>query len=256
MKRSGRLEGKVVLVTGAASGIGLATAKLMVDEGAQVIAVDMREQDLWLLENIEGMYLIHADVMKSEDIAQMKQEIAEKFGHLDALCNIAGINDLAYPLLETTDERWELIIGLDLTAPFRVCRELLPLMLEAGSGAIVNVASYAALRGNHGPSYSAAKAGLIGLSKSIAFRYAAQGIRCNVVNPGGTRTKIIEHSIEQAGGTYHEAGADLSQLIRAMPVHSYLEPEEVGAACVFLCSDEAKAINGAVLAVDGGMSVC
>jgi NAD(P)-dependent dehydrogenase (short-subunit alcohol dehydrogenase family) len=255
MKGSGRFEGKVVLVTGAASGIGLATAQLMAGEGAQAVAVDMREQDLRLLEDNENMHLIHADVMEPADIARIKQEVTEKFGHLDALCNIAGVNDLAYPLLETTDERWDLIIGLDLTAPFRVCRELLPLMLENG-GSVVNVASYAALRGNHGPSYSAAKAGLIGLSKSIAFRYAAQGIRCNVVNPGGTRTKIIEHSIEQTGGSYHEAGADLSQLIRAMPVHSYLEPEEVAAACLFLCSDEAKAINGAVLAVDGGMSVC
>jgi NAD(P)-dependent dehydrogenase (short-subunit alcohol dehydrogenase family) len=131
-------------------------------------------------------------------------------------------------------------------------RRAIPVMIKSGGGSIVNIGTYAALRGNHGPSYTAAKAGLEGLTKSIAFEYAKQGIRCNIIHPGGMATNIGQNS----GGAYHEAGQKLSKIVQSMPVTFYGQPVEIAYTCLFLCGDESKLINGAVLSVDGGMSVC
>ncbi len=125
-------------------------------------------------------------------------------------------------------------------------------MVQNGGGAIINIGSYAALRGNHGPSYTAAKAGVEGLTKSIAFAYGKQGIRANIIHPGGTMTNIGAHS----GGSYHEAQGKLSAIIQAMPVDWMMKPEDIADTCLFLASDDARRINGAVISVDGGMCVC
>jgi NAD(P)-dependent dehydrogenase (short-subunit alcohol dehydrogenase family) len=247
-----RLDGKVAIVTGAGNGMGFATAKLFAQEGACVVAADIRADDLSKWEGVDNVTPVQVDVTKSEDIKRIVALAEKSFGKLTTVCNIAGMNDLSYPLLDTDDERWDRIIGLDLTAPFRVCREAVPLMIAGGGGAIVNIGSYAALRGNHGPSYTAAKAGLVGLTKSIAFGYVDQGIRCNIIHPGGMQTKIGDHS----GGDYHPAHAKLSNLVRAMPAVCYGDPAEIANACLFLCSDEASLITGAELSVDLGMAVC
>jgi NAD(P)-dependent dehydrogenase (short-subunit alcohol dehydrogenase family) len=248
----GRLEGKVVLVTGAGNGMGFATTKLFTEEGAKVIAVDLRENDLAKWNDNANVVPVVADITKLEDIERMVTEAEKRFGRLDAVCNIAGINDLGYPLEDTDDERWDRVHNLDLKAPFRICRRAIPFMLKNGGGSIVNIGSYAAVRGNHGPSYTAAKAGLIGLTKSVAVQYAEQGIRSNIINPGGVQTNLGEHS----GGNYHPAMASLSKINAAMPVQCYLDPIEIARACLFLCSDESKFINGAVIAVDKGMACC
>lgn len=247
-----RLDGKVVLVTGAGNGMGFATVKLFAEEGAQVVAVDVRGDDLDAWKETENVVTVLGDVTKAEDINRMVSEAEVRFGRLDGICIIAGINDLNYPLEDTDDERWDRVHDIDLKAPFRICRRAIPTMVKNGGGAIVNIGSYAALRGNHGPSYSAAKAGLVGLTKSIAFRYGKEGIRCNIVHPGGTRTNIGEHS----GGDYHPAGADLSKIIQALPVNWFMMPEDIAKTCLFLCSDDASGINGAEISVDGGMAVC
>ena len=249
---NGRLAGKVALITGAGNGMGYETVKLFAAEGAYVIAADMREGDLAKWKDAENVFPVLADVTKLEDIQKMVSEAETRFGKLDAICNIAGINDLNYPLADTEDERWDKVHDIDLKAPFRICRRAVPTMIKGGGGSIVNIGSYAAERGNHGPSYTSAKAGLIGLSKSIAFAHGKDGIRCNVINPGGTRTNIGEHS----GGQYHPAGQNLSNIIKAMPVNWFLNPDEIAKVCLFLCSDDAFRINGAVIAVDGGMAVC
>jgi NAD(P)-dependent dehydrogenase (short-subunit alcohol dehydrogenase family) len=247
-----RLENKVALITGAGNGMGYEATKLFAAEGAKVIAVDIRADDLSQWEGVENVTPVLADITKIEDIERMVGAAKSGFGRLDLLCNIAGMNDLSYPLLETDDERWDRIINLDLKAPFRVCRTAIPVMIEGGGGAIVNIGSYAALRGNHGPSYTAAKAGLVGLTKSIAFGFVDQNVRCNIIHPGGMNTKIGDHS----GGDYHPAGAKLSKIVMAMPVFCYGDPVEIAKACLFLCSDEAKLITGAELSVDLGMAVC
>lgn len=248
----GRLKGKVALITGAGNGMGYETVKLFAAEGANVIAVDLREGDLKKWQGVENVVPILGDVTSIDDIERMVSTAENQFGRLDAICNIAGINDLNYPLEDTDDQRWDKVHDIDLKAPFRICRRAIPTMIKSGGGSIVNIGSYAAVRGNHGPSYTSAKAGLIGLSQSIAFSYGKDGIRCNVINPGGTKTNIGEHS----GGQYHPAGQKLSAIIQAMPVNWYMTPDEIAKACLFLCSDDASRINGAVLAVDGGMAVC
>lgn len=248
----GRLKGKVALVTGAGNGMGMETVRRFVQEEAQVVAVDIRSEDLEQWQGKSCVTPLVADVTKMDDITMMIETSKKNFGGLDILCNIAGVNDLNYPLLDTDDALWDRVHDIDLKAPFRICREALPLMISSGGGSIINIGSYAALRGNHGPSYTAAKAGLVGLTKSIAFGYIDQGVRCNIIHPGGMRTKIGEHS----GGDYHPSGARLSKIVQAMPVFCYGEPVEIANACLFLASDDSKLINGAELSVDLGMAVC
>lgn len=246
-----RLKDKVFIVTGAASGMGQATTAQFEIEGAKIIACDRNEKVMELWANHDNITPLAVDVTNIDDVKKMVATVKETYGKLDGICNIAGINDLSYPLLETDDERWDKVMDLDLKAPFRILREAMPLLIENGGGSIVNIGSYAALRGNHGPSYTAAKAGLEGLTKSIAFGYAKNNVRCNIIHPGGCMTALT-----MGGLQYHEAQNSLSQLIKAMPVNSFGKPEEIANACVFLCSDESCWINGAVLSVDGGMSVC
>ena len=173
---AGKLEGKVALITGTGSGIGYATAKLFLEEGAKIIAVDYSEEAMKNWNDVENAVPLIADVTKEDDIERMVAEAEERFGRLDCICNIAGINDLNYPLEATDDARWDKVMNIDLKAPFQICRRAIRTMVNGGGGSIVNIGSYAAVRGNHGPSYTAAKAGLTGLTKSIAFGYGKDGI--------------------------------------------------------------------------------
>lgn len=245
------LKDKVFIVTGAASGMGQATTTKFETEGAKILACDRNDKVVELWADHDQVTPLVVDITKMDDIKEMVTTVQEVYGKLDGICNIAGINDLSYPLLETDDERWDTVMNIDLKAPFRIIREAMPLLIENGGGSIVNIGSYAALRGNHGPSYTAAKAGLEGLTKSIAFGYAKNNIRCNIVHPGGCMTGLT-----MGGLQYHEAQGALSNLIKAMPVNGFGKPEEIANICAFLCSDESKWINGAVISVDGGMSVC
>jgi len=181
--------------------------------------------------------------------------LAERhFGPLDIVCNVAGINDLCYPLCDTSDERWNSVLDLDLKAPFQICREIVPGMIQRGGGTILNVGSYAATRGNHGVSYSAAKHGLVGLTLSVAVAYANKGIRCNAINPGGVLNTQISAS---SGGQYHPEGYGMFlRIVEGLPVTWTCEPADIAPTAVFLCSDDSRHINGAVLALDGGMSAC
>lgn len=248
-----RLAGKTAIITGAGNGMGQAATRLFAAEGATVIAVDIAAEALAQWHDAENIVPLRADLTQAEDIERIVATAQTEFGRLDALCNIAGINDLSYPLEDTDDARWDRVLDLDLKAPFRLMRQAIPLMIKGGGGSIVNIGSYAALRGNHGPSYTAAKAGLAGLTRSIAFAHGSQGIRCNIIHPGGMKTEIGLHS----GGQYHPQGQErLSKLIRAMPFFCYGDPVEVAYACLFLCGDESRLINGAELTVDAGMSTC
>jgi NAD(P)-dependent dehydrogenase (short-subunit alcohol dehydrogenase family) len=249
----GRLQGKCALITGAGSGIGYAIAKLFVEQGAHIAAITFRAETFRRWADVSNVLPIQADITRLDDVNRMVQEAESELGRLDIVCNVAGINDLCYPLLDTSDERWDDVLELDLKAPFRICRAVVPGMVQRGGGAILNVGSYAAVRGNHGPSYTAAKAGLTGLSRSIAVAYARHGIRCNVIDPGGVKTDIGAHS----GGEYHPQGiAMFTDIVTGFPVPWICEPEDIAPTALFLCSDEARHVNGAVVAVDGGMSAC
>lgn len=250
-----RLKDKVAILTGTGSGIGLAAAKLFAQEGAYVFAVSRytREDELKEFEGVENIFPVKADITKKEDLERLVEKVKERFGRLDIVCNIAGINDLHRTLEETDDACWDRVMDTDLKAPFRICKLAIPLMLASGGGSIVNVGSYAGLRGNHGPSYTAAKTGLIGLTRSLAFAYGPQGIRCNIINPGAVNTDIALHS----GGEYREIGMGrIQKIVDAYPYGWNADPEDVANACLYLCSDDAKYVNGAELSVDGGASCC
>jgi len=250
---SGRLNGKVALITGAGSGIGRAMTQLFARQSARVAAISLHEANLKQWESAENVLPLQADITQLEDVHRIVDETERQFGSLDIICNVAGINDLCYPLHETSDERWDNVINLDLKAPFWICRRALPGMMRRKHGVILNISSYAAVRGNHGPSYSAAKHGLNGLTLSTAVAYARHGIRCNAINPGAVKTDIGQHS----GGDYHKEGIKMFlDIVDKLPVNWICEPEEIARTALFLCSDEAKHLNGAVVAVDGGMSAC
>ena len=254
MDRSyGRLKGKVALITGAGSGIGRAMTRLFASEGAQVTAVIHRQEDADQWKNVQNVLPIQGDITKLEDINRIVEEAERQFGRVDILCNVAGIHDLCYPLEETSDERWDDVLNVDLKAPFRLGRRVINGMVQRGDGVILNVGTIAASRGLHGPSYCAAKAGLIGMTLSIAAYYAKKGIRCNAINPGAVNT----HIGVKTGEPYHAAGLKMVlDIIKSAPVKEECEPEDIAPTALFLCSDEAKHINGAVVAVDGGLSAC
>lgn len=245
----GRFDGRNVIVTGAASGIGRATASRIAREGGRVIAVDVSADRLADLASSHPGVVIAAvtgDITKQESVDRI---VAEAGDRIDALANVAGINDDFSPLHETSDAMWDRVIGVNLTGTFKLTRAVLPAMLAAGRGAVVNVASEAALRGNaSGNAYTASKHAVLGLTRSAAFMYGPRGIRVNAVAPGGVATGIaFPPSMSEAGSA------------RLRPFQSQIPTvataEELAASITFLLSDDAVNVNGAVLASDGGWSV-
>ncbi|KUF08585.1 SDR family NAD(P)-dependent oxidoreductase [Leucobacter sp. G161] len=245
----GRFDGQTVIVTGAASGIGRATASRIVREGGSVIAVDLSAEKLeeFAAEAPAGRVVpVAGDVTKQESIDAV---LAAAGGRIDALANIAGVNDDFSPIHETSDEIWDRVIGINLTGVFKLTRAVVPVMLEAGKGAIVNISSEAGIRGNaSGNAYTASKHGVIGLTKSAAFMYAQQGLRINAVAPGGVATGIpFPANVSEAGS------ARLQPFQAAIP--TVATAEQLAASITFLLSDDGVNINGAILTSDGGWSV-
>jgi NAD(P)-dependent dehydrogenase (short-subunit alcohol dehydrogenase family) len=246
---NGRFTGTTVVVTGAASGIGRATASRIAREGGRVIAVDVSKDRLDDLRSAhpEGDIVgVRADITVQDDVDAI---IAAAGGRIDALANVAGINDDFSPAHETTDAVWDRVIAINLTGAFKVLRAVLPVMISTGAGSIVNVASEAALRGNSsGNAYTVSKHGIIGLTKSAAFMYGPQGIRVNAVAPGGVATGIPmpPHMSEHGSARLRPFQAMIPTIASA---------EQLAASITFLLSDDSVNINGAVLASDGGWSV-
>ncbi|WP_417512343.1 SDR family NAD(P)-dependent oxidoreductase [Microbacterium sp.] len=244
---AGRFDGKTVIVTGAASGIGKATASRIAREGGRVIAADISAEKLdALTQEVPGIVAVAGDLTKQDAIDAV---LAAAGDRVDALANVAGINDDFSPAGETTDAVWDRVIAINLTAPFKLMRAVLPVMEKAGHGAILNVASEAGVRGNaSGNAYTASKHGIIGVTKSAAFMYGPKGIRVNSVAPGGVATGIpMPPNMSEAGS------ARLAPFQQAIP--ALATAEELAASITFLLSDDAVNINGAIVASDGGWSV-
>ncbi|ASN20035.1 SDR family NAD(P)-dependent oxidoreductase [Arthrobacter sp. YN] len=244
----GRFTGKTVIVTGAASGIGRATASRVAREGGKVIAVDIAGDRLEALAAAQPhaeVVIVQADITKDEDIARV---IEAAGGRVDALANVAGIMDDMTPLHEVADEVWNRVFAVNVDGMFRLTRAVLPFMMAARHGSIVNVASEAALRGNSaGLAYTASKHAVLGITRSTAFMYAPQGIRVNAVAPGPVATGI-EATFRSELGTNR-----LGPFMQMIP--PVAAASQLAASITFLLSDDGTNISGAVLPSDGGWSV-
>lgn len=255
MPRMGRLDGKRAIVTGAASGIGRASALLFAAEGAQVLAADIEaaglEATLEALEAAGGKGL--AQRLDVSDEAQMQAAVDRcvmDLGGLDVLFANAGVTGGRTPLLELTVEDWERILRVNLIGTFLGIRAAAPVMIQQGSGAIVCTASAAGLRANAGgPAYSASKAGVISLVQTAANQLARTGVRVNAICPGLIETGMTRPLFElaRARGTSHRIG-------QLNPVGRAGQPEEIARVALFLASDESAYLNGQAVAVDGGLS--
>ena len=244
----GRFGGKAAIVTGAGSGIGRATALRLAREGAAVVAADIstsRLSELAAGHPFPGLTPVTADIATEQGVAAA---VSAAGGRVDALANVAGIMDGFLPPAEIDDATWERVFAVNVTAVMRLTRAVLPLMLAAGGGAIVNVSSEGSLRGSTaGAAYTASKHAVNGLTKSTAIFYKNQGIRANAVAPGGVITNI------EASFRSEHAAAVLGPLIQAtLPAPA--TAEQVAAAITYLLSEDASNINGAIIPCDGGWS--
>lgn len=238
---------KVALVTGAARGIGLATAKRFLADGWRVALLDIEGELLHgavaALADPDNTLALHCDVSDAGAVASAMTKVIGRFGRLDALVNNAGVAVFA-PLLETSDEDWNRILAVNLTGPFICTKAAAPLMREHGGGAVVNITSISAVRASTlRTAYGTSKAGLAHLTKQLAVELASLGIRVNAVAPGPVETAMAKavHTPE-IRADYHDA----------IPLNRYGLEEELAEAVFFLCSDRSSYITGQVLAVDGG----
>jgi NAD(P)-dependent dehydrogenase (short-subunit alcohol dehydrogenase family) len=236
-----------VLVTGAASGIGLAIARLFRGEGAAVAMLDRDEAALGKAR-VDGATALVCDVADERQVRAAVAQAAAALGGLDGVVNSAGI-DLMRPFERMTSAEWAAIMAVDLTGPMLVCHAALPAMKQAGRGTIVNIASGAALRPlEQRTAYCAAKAGLVMFGKTLAVDLAAYHIRVNAICPGIIDTPLFRSSWEGAADPEGELAKILDRYVIRRPG----EPEEIAQAALYLTGDESSFVTGAALAVDGG----
>jgi 3-hydroxybutyrate dehydrogenase len=255
------LKGRVALVTGSTSGIGLGIAEALAAEGADVALNGFGDPALIasLVEDLRakhGVRCAHfaADMSKPAEIAAMVSSVQAKLGRLDILVNNAGIQHVA-PIEQFPDDRWDAILAINLSSSFHAIKHALPAMRAAGWGRIINIASAHGLVASAQKSaYVAAKHGLLGLTKSIALETAQSGITVNAICPGWVLTPLVQKQIDAraaaSGSSIDEAKKDL--LSEKQPSLEFVTPEQLGALAVFLCSASANQIRGAAYSVDGG----
>jgi NAD(P)-dependent dehydrogenase (short-subunit alcohol dehydrogenase family) len=244
-----RLENKVAVITGAGGGIGEATAKLFASEGAKIAVVDINiEQAERVAKEIgeaggEALAL-KLDVSSREEVEKMVSDVKDKFGRIDVLVNNAGINRDAFAV-KMKEENWDSVIDINLKGSFLCSVAVSAIMGEGGGGKIINTSSIGAL-GNMGQAnYAASKAGVIGLTKTLALEFARNKITVNCIAPGATKTPMT-------AGIPPEIAEKLTKKI---PLRRFAEPDEIAKAHLFLASDDSSYITGQVLFVDGGISV-
>ncbi len=247
-----KLEGKVAIVTGGAAGIGKATALLFAEEGAKVIVADRDEENgRRVAEQIirsggKGIFL-PVDVSRPDEVEAMVRTVVETYGRLDVLHNNAGVEGERAPTADCTLENWDRVIGINLRGVFLGMKYGIPAMVKQGGGSIINTASVAGLVGvANMPAYCASKGGIIQLTKAAALEYRAQGIRVNVICPGGVQTPMLERvGAATAGNNEGQAG-------QAATGGRVGQPEEIARLALFLASDDSSYCNGAPFAIDGG----
>lgn len=249
-----RLQGKVTVITGAGSGMGLAMATRFAAEGASVVAGDWNAQRLDAAVahiqasggTIVGAQGNIADQATAEGLIDLA---VSTYGRLDVLCNNAGVMDYMQGVGELSDDIWRRVLSINLEGPMFTSRRAVQHMLAHGGGSIINIASTAGLHGGAaGAAYTVSKHGLVGLTRNTAWMYAKQGIRCNAICPGATVTNIGE---TMPRDRLDAAGSARAGMFAAL-APAYLDPTDIAALALFLASDESRHINGAIIPADAG----
>ncbi|WP_019874056.1 SDR family NAD(P)-dependent oxidoreductase [Sporichthya polymorpha] len=244
---SGRLDGKVSIITGAGSGIGAATARRFHAEGAKVVLADISgAQEALAKELGDGALAVHADVSKGESVQAMVQSAVETFGGLHVLYNNAGIDGEIAAVADMSEEGWDQVQAINLRGVFLGIKYAVPAMIASGGGSIINTASMAAtVAFPQMASYCAAKGGVVMLTKTAAAEYAAQKIRVNSISPGTIQTAITEHLPQDM----------ITAIIARNPVGRIADAGEVASLALFLASDESAFITGSDYLIDGGYTL-
>jgi len=247
-----RFANKVVLITGAATGIGHAAALLFAAEGGKLVIADVNETgakrtvDMIKRDGGEALF-VPTDVAKEADCRRMVERTIATFGRLDVAFNNAGVSHPSKPFSEETEESFDRTIAVNLKGVFLSMKYEIPALLATGGGAIVNTSSVAGIAGEGGIAiYSASKHGVVGLTRSAAIEYAARGIRVNALCPGGTRTEMLTQWFSEPGVEAYITGKH--------PIGRMAEPIEPARVALFLASDDASFVTGATFAVDGGLT--
>jgi NAD(P)-dependent dehydrogenase (short-subunit alcohol dehydrogenase family) len=239
----GRLEGKVCVITGTASGIGAESARLFGAEGARVVGVDLEP-------GAEGELAIQADVTEEDQVRDMYARARDELGRIDVLFNNAGISPPDdQSVLDTSLEAWQRVQDVNLRSVFLCCKHGIPHLLEAGGGSVVNTASFVATMGSAVSqiSYTASKGGVLALSRELGIEFARRGVRVNALCPGPVSTPLLRELFAK----------DPDQAARRLvhlPIGRFAEPDEIAQAALFLASDEASYVTATTFMADGGLS--
>jgi len=246
----GRLEGKVAVITGAASGIGRASARRFAAEGALVCVVDLADEPgKRVADEVGGLY-VHADVTDPADVGRMYEQAASRYGGIDVLFNNAGISPADdVSVLDTTLEAWQRVQDVNLKSVFLCCQQGIPHLLRRGGGSVVNTASFVAVMGaaTSQVSYTASKGGVLALSRELGVEFARRGVRVNALCPGPVNTPLLQE-------LFASDPARAARRLVHLPMGRFAEAEEIAAAACFLASDDASYITASTFLVDGGLS--
>jgi NAD(P)-dependent dehydrogenase (short-subunit alcohol dehydrogenase family) len=246
------LAGKLALVTGGGRGIGAACARALAGAGARVIVCGRTAAEIELVAKELGGAALVVDLLDRGSTDRMLGQVAA-LGRVDVLVNNAGVAESA-SLDKTTDEMWDRILELDATSPFRIARALVPAMIKAGWGRVVNIASNAGVSGyGYTAAYCAAKHAMVGFTRALAIDLARTGVTINALCPGWVHTKMSDEAIariaEKTGRSIDEARAQLEAM---SPQRRMIQPEEVAHAALMLCAEPARGIHGQTIVIDGG----
>ena len=240
---AGRLDGKVAVITGTASGIGAETARLFMQEGAKVAGVD-------LSEGAEGDLAIQADVTDEEQVKGMYEQTAGEFGRIDVLFNNAGISpDDDVSVLDTSLEAWQRVQDVNLKSVFLCCKHGIPHLLDAGGGSVINTASFVAVMGaaTSQISYTASKGGVLALSRELGVEFGRRGVRVNALCPGPVNTPLLQE-------LFAKDPEKAKRRLIHLPLGRFAEPREIAQGALFLASDDSSYVTASTFLVDGGLS--